>query len=132
MAGIALFAGRNMTAGFIGLAGGDNAVVTTLADAQGFVVIDSSDRRPGRHCMTSSTHITAQNMRGGFIAGDGAIVTGLAHANRGDFIVVDGADGCPRAAGVAGLADIGRVDVRRRLATGRGAVVTGDAGVGRC
>ena len=131
MAGIALFAGRNMTAGFIGLAGGDNAIVTTLADAQGFVVIDSSDRHPGRHCVTSSTHVTGQNMRGGFIAGDGAVVTGLAHPNRGDFVVVDSGNRCPRAAGVAGLADIGRVDMRCGRATGRGAVVTGDAGVRR-
>ena len=131
MAGIALFAGRNMTAGCIRLAGGDNAVVTALADTQGFIVIDSGNGRPGRHCVTGSTHVTGQNMRGGFIAGDNAIVTSLANTHRGDFIVINAADGCPCAAGVAGLADIGRVDVRCGLATGRGAVVTGDAGVRR-
>lgn len=131
MTGITLFAGGNVAAGFIRLTGRNSAIVTALANAERFVVIDHGDRSPGRHRVTSGTNIAGQYMCGGFIAGDDTVMAGLANTDGGDFVMVDGTNRCPCGTGVAGLADIGRINVRGRFAAGRGAVVTGNAGVRR-
>ena len=126
--GVALIAGANVSTGFIRLAGSGDAIMTALAGAQRFVVVNGGRGYPGGGHVTGVTDITSENMRRTLARGDHPIMTGLTGTN--DFVVVHGGCRCPHRSTVTNLAQVCGVDVRCRLTTCRYPVVTGDTGFG--
>ena len=86
MTGVTLVRGVDVRTGFIGLAGGNHAVMTTLTGAHGFVVIDNGRRYPGGTGMAGLANFTGENMRCTFAAGDCAIVASDAGIRCGGVI----------------------------------------------
>ena len=126
--GVALIAGANVSTGFIRLAGSGDAIMTALAGAQRFVVINGGRRHPGGGHMTGVTDITGKNMCSTFTRGDHPVMTGLTGTN--DFVVIHCSRWCPHRSTVTDFAQVCGVDVRCRLTTCRYPVVTGDTGFG--
>ena len=58
------------------LTGGNHPIVTTLAGAFGFIVINRGRWYPGRVDMAGFAQITGENMRGALARGAHRIVTG--------------------------------------------------------
>lgn len=110
----------------IGLAGGNDAIVTALASALGFIVINGGRGHPGRGHVTGITHITGENMRRALARGNHAIVTGLAGAD--DLVVIHCGGGRPYGRAMTDFTQSGGVDVRGGLTTCRYTIVTGDTG----
>ena len=70
----------------IGLPGRNDTIMTALASALGFIVINGGRRHPGRGHVTGITHITGENVRGSLARGNHTVVTGLAGAD--DLVVI--------------------------------------------
>ena len=112
MTGVTLIAGVDMSGGFTRR---HHAIMTALAGAHGFVVIDGGRRYPGSKGVTGGAHIARTNMGCILVGGNHAIMAGFANTDAGDFVVIYRTGRNPRRVGMTGFAKIRGIDMGCRL-----------------
>ena len=92
-----------------------HAIMTALAGAHGFVVIDGGRRHPGSKGVTGGAHIARTNMGCILVGGNHAIMACFTHTDAGNFVVIHRTGRHPRRVDMTGFANIRGIDVRCRL-----------------
>ena len=119
MTGITLIRGIDVRCRF---AGGNHTVMTTLAGAHGFVVIDLGRRHPGRTGMAGLADIAGENMRRTLSRSNRAIVAGDTGIRSG--AVIKGTDE-PVSGSVANITGLSGRHMCHTLACSDNTIMTG-------